>query len=90
MPTGQSKQPITKYELVIFGFVRKNYKQFTFIEFGKRCLEEQEYLISMIEKQPQTMKFGFIKNVIHYVQGEKDASTVFHDKCDEKQNYNYD
>ena len=71
--TDKKQKGTIRRELLAFGYVRENYNDnvpngviLLMVDFSKACLEsniltqeEQEYLISMIEQQPQTLKFRF-------------------------------
>ena len=88
-------------EMLVCVFVRQSLKEIVpeviilmIIDFSKPCLEsnilteeEQQYLITMIEQQPQTMKFKYSSwNLL--CSGKRDGikQKIFHDKCDGKQN----
>ena len=88
-------------KLLGFGYIRDNYDQqvpadivLLITEFYKLCLEsnilseeEQEYLINLVEQQPQTQQFKYGEwNLL--CSGKRDGikQKIFHDRCDNKPN----
>eukprot|EP01084_Bolivina_argentea_P070698 128554_1 len=90
-----------RLELLGFGFVREIYDHYIpdgicliIIDFSKIVLdskiltqEEQEYLVQLIEEQPQTKQFTYCKwNLL--CRGTRDGikQKVFHNNCDGEKN----